>query len=539
MLEQLIFEKSHLRRHLDAPLLEERERYLQYIQTNVNSNKDYLLRLAVHMLRGVELLKLSDNDSSLVSVNAIRKIVEEWGQTGISRSKQTAFSSQSKGKMEASITKWLSYINRLESRLEDSIPVFNTLFRRRYTRKKMLMAPFLEERIEYLLHWEKLGATRNTLKTIAEYELHIIKYLSMERLRVVNIDEIGEASKVWAKEKNVTRRTIEYSPHGERVFFRYAKGWLGFMECLDNKKDTFPFEKMAIEYLDYLVNVRGYSLQTYKSRYLVLKRAFLLLGKQCNVLHEVTPKHIDTIITCLHEEGKMSRRSIAGLTSILRSFFLYAEQKKWCMENISSSIYSPRVYSEENIPYAPQRDNIKQAVQYYNTDEKSAIRNYAILQIFAVYGIRTCELANLQLKDLDWRKELLHLRRAKGCRPQTFPLVRSVGDAILHYLKEIRQNESHSEYVFLCMDAPYRPVSTSAVYKIVSDSLRQQDIVLKHYGAHCLRHGSATLLVNSGFTMKEVSDYLGHQSLDTTRIYAKVDLLSLRKVADMNWEGLL
>lgn len=89
------------------------------------------------------------------------------------------------------------------------------------------------------------------------------------------------------------------------------------------------------------------------------------------------------------------------------------------------------------------------------------------------------------------------------------------------------------------MDAPYRPVSTSAVYKIVSDSLRQQDIVLKHYGAHCLRHGSATLLVNSGFTMKEVSDYLGHQSLDTTRIYAKVDLLSLRKVADMNWEGLL
>lgn len=88
------------------------------------------------------------------------------------------------------------------------------------------MAPFLEERIEYLLHWEKLGATRNTLKTIAEYELHIIKYLSMERLRVVNIDEIREASKVWAKEKNVTRRTIEYSPHGERVFSDMRKaGW--------------------------------------------------------------------------------------------------------------------------------------------------------------------------------------------------------------------------------------------------------------------------------------------------------------------------
>lgn len=537
MFEQLISEKSHLAKHLKAPLLEERVRYLQHIQANVNDDKYYLLRLAVQMLRTVEFLHLKDNDSSLVSVKAIEEFAEEWRRTGLNRSKKPPYSESSKGRLIISAIKWLQYIGRLEPQLEDSI--FNELFRRMYTRRKMLTAPLLKERVEYLQYWKDNGATKNTLRVIAEYELHIIKYLSITHLRVIGSKEIRKASQIWAKEENVTRRTIEYSPNSEMLFVRYANGWLGFMNCLNREKEKYPFEDLAVEYLDYLVHIRGYSTMTTESRYKVLKKAFRLLGKQCRELSQVTPVHIDGIITGLNQEGKISRQSVADLASILRSFFQYAEQKGWCTGNIADSIKAPRIYSEETIPYAPKRENIKLAVQYYNNDKKSAIRNYAILQIFVVYGIRSCELTNLKLEDLDWRKEQLYLKRAKGCRPQIFPLVKSVGDAILRYLKEVRQNVSHSEYVFLCMDAPYRPMSTSAIYKVVSDSLKQQDIALKHYGAHSLRHGSATLLVNSGFTMKEVSEYLGHQSLNSTRIYAKVDLLNLRKVADINWEGLL
>lgn len=539
MFEQLISEKSHLAKHLNAPLFEERVRYLQYIQANVNDTKYYLLCLAVQMLRTVEFLHLKDNDSSLVSVKAIEEFAEEWRRTGLNRSKKPPYGEESKSKLMSSAIKWLKYIGRLEPLIDDSVPLFNGLFRRAYTRRKMVTAPLLKERVEYLQHWKDSGATKNTLRVIAQYELHIIKYLSITHLRIISSGEIRKASQLWAKEENVTRRTIEYSSNSEMLFVRYANGWLEFMNCLNREKEMYPFEDMAVEYLDYLIYTRGYSTATTKGRYKVLKKAFCLLGKQCSELSQVTPMHIDRIITDMNAEGKVSRRSIADLASILRSFFQYAEQKEWCLGNIANSIKTPRIYSEETIPYAPKKENMELAVQYYKNDEKSAIRNYAILQFFVVYGIRTCELTNLKLEDLDWRKELLHLKRAKGCRPQSFPLVRSVGDAILRYLKEVRQNESHSEYVFLCMDAPYRPMSTSAVYKVVSDSLRQQNITLKHYGAHSLRHGSATLLVNSGFTMKEVSEYLGHQSLNSTRIYAKVDLLNLRKVADINWEGLL
>ena len=62
---------------------------------------------------------------------------------------------------------------------------------------------------------------------------------------------------------------------------------------------------------------------------------------------------------------------------------------------------------------------------------------------------------------------------------------------------------------------------------------------IRHRGPHSFRHGCATHLINTGYSLKEIADLLGHMRLDTTRIYAKVDMVSLREVADMNWEELL
>jgi site-specific recombinase XerD len=86
---------------------------------------------------------------------------------------------------------------------------------------------------------------------------------------------------------------------------------------------------------------------------------------------------------------------------------------------------------------------------------------------------------------------------------------------------------------------PYRPLETSTVYQIVSRRLKPLNLNIKHHVPHALRHACATHLINEGITLKEISDHLGHQGLDTTRIYAKVDLISLRKVADFKIGDLL
>lgn len=154
-------------------------------------------------------------------------------------------------------------------------------------------------------------------------------------------------------------------------------------------------------------------------------------------------------------------------------------------------------------------------------------------------AFRCSEVTNLKLKDIDWRNETLHLRRAKNCMPQVLPLLPIVGDAIIRYIKEARFNKSRNEYLFLCKRAPHEQLSTSTIYNLVRDELKGKGLELRHYGPHSLRHTCATRLINTGHSLKEIADLLGHIGLDTTRIYAKVDIKNLRKVADMDWEGLL
>ena len=74
---------------------------------------------------------------------------------------------------------------------------------------------------------------------------------------------------------------------------------------------------------------------------------------------------------------------------------------------------------------------------------------------------------------------------------------------------------------------------------IVSSNLKPLNLKIKHHGPHALRHACATHLLNEGFSLKEISDHLGHQGYETTKVYTKVDLVNLRKVADFDLGDLL
>ena len=223
----------------------------------------------------------------------------------------------------------------------------------------------------------------------------------------------------------------------------------------------------------------------------------------------------------------------------MRDFFKFAEQNNWCREGLAASIYSPRIYMHENIPYAPQWSDIMKIIEIKSTDRPTDIRDCAIIQLIAVYGLRCSEVKNIRLKDIDWYKETIYICRSKSGKSQVFPLMPTIGTAILNYIQNSRQNESKSEYLFLCRDAPYRPLTNGVIYIMVSSCLKSMGVELKHYGPHSIRHGCATRLINEGISLKQIGDQLGHERLDTTRIYAKVDLNNLRKVAQMDWGAVL
>lgn len=187
------------------------------------------------------------------------------------------------------------------------------------------------------------------------------------------------------------------------------------------------------------------------------------------------------------------------------------------------------MFEQEGLPLGPNRDDVQRLVASFSGDSATDLRNRAVILLLAVYGLRSGEVARLRLDDVDWTGEILHVTRPKQRCSQRYPLVAAVGNAILRYLKEARPQTSYRE-LFLSLDSPVRPVSSSSVGAIVHLRLATLGIDVPRRGAHCLRHANARHLLDAGFSLKEIGDHLGHRSASTTRIYAKVDLTGLRQV---------
>jgi site-specific recombinase XerD len=156
--------------------------------------------------------------------------------------------------------------------------------------------------------------------------------------------------------------------------------------------------------------------------------------------------------------------------------------------------------------------------------------------LLATYGLRAGEVKRLLLDDFDWKGELLSVSCSKTRRARIFPLSRPVGDAVLLYIKQMRPRTHHRE-VFVTLHGSIRPLRS--IYSIVGPRLHRLGANIPHHGPHALRHACATHLLAQGFSLKQIGDQLGHQDMDSTRIYAKVDISGLRKVADVDLGGLL
>lgn len=152
--------------------------------------------------------------------------------------------------------------------------------------------------------------------------------------------------------------------------------------------------------------------------------------------------------------------------------------------------------------------------------------------LVARLGLRSIEVARLELDDIDWRAGEIVVR-GKARRVDRLPLPTDVGEALSAYLCQVRPQKPVRQ-VFLALKAPTRAIRAD----LVSDVTRRAcaRVGLSQVGAHRLRHALATELLHRGATLVEVSQVLRHRDLATTAIYAKVDLGTLRQVAQP-WPG--
>ena len=163
-------------------------------------------------------------------------------------------------------------------------------------------------------------------------------------------------------------------------------------------------------------------------------------------------------------------------------------------------------------------------------------RDYAILLLLARLGLRGGEVGTLVLEDIAWENSRIAIR-GKGERVAHLPLPADVGRAIAAYLQKGRPRVSDDRRWFLRVRAPLTGFkSQGSVGTVVEHALQRAKIDSPRKGSHQFRHTLASTMLQKGSSLSEIGEVLRHRSPDTTAIYAKVDLLSLRSVA-LPWPG--
>lgn len=405
------------------------------------------------------------------------------------------------------------------------------------TRDKHKSAPLLRERERYLFHLQQQGFTRERLSTTANLLLQIIRILGLTEMRPITEEEIYKAASQWASD--VDGHVNRGPGMGSLQVFRWcAIHWFTFHGALEAppKKEPPLFEYLA-DFIQFSLQ-RGLASTTTKS-YAERAGYFLVWytargGTQLEHLRSLD-------VACYLDEKAVAgwtAQSRATTCQALRSFFRHAGERGWCPTNIARCIKSPRVPKVEEAPRGPAWRDVKRLIRLTRTDNAADLRALPVILLCAVYGMRAAEVVQLKLEDIDWRNEIITIRRAKRGRIQQFPLQYEVGEAIIRYLQEVRP-PCDVRNVFVTLTRPFRPIRRNFVWVLVGRRMRQHGLQLPHVGPHSLRHACATQLLKKGSSLQQIADFLGHRDIKSVSIYARHDPRMLRNVAQFSLAGLV
>jgi integrase/recombinase XerC len=230
-------------------------------------------------------------------------------------------------------------------------------------------------------------------------------------------------------------------------------------------------------------------------------------------------------------EKEYSKATIARKLATLRSFYKFLVKRNHVSSNPVVTIRTPK--QEKKLPRFLECEEVKRLLTTPPMNTWLGARDRAILETLYSTGIRVSELVALNMDDIDFLGEVVHVR-GKGKKERIAPIGSSALQVIQHYMEyrnKRAQNNGNFDSRVLFVNKHGRRLSTRSVR-------RKMDKYLKMAGLdpaispHTLRHSFATHMLNSGADLRSVQELLGHQSLSTTQVYTHLSTTRLKEVYD-------
>jgi site-specific recombinase XerD len=367
---------------------------------------------------------------------------------------------------------------------------------------------------------------------------HFGAWLEANNIGLDGVDEVTVARYI----DGLKRQYSMSSPRGRRP--NSALGLAHLIEVLRQAGVLKPargvesqssVEAWLADFEYYLDHVAGCAPGS-RGNYLRYARRFLqeVFGDQQIEWSRLTGDRVSEFVR--RQAAKLRPSACGQPVTAIRSLIRFLASKGAVPAGLQGAVPPVRTWRHSALPRTISAHEVERVLGAYDAESKYGLRERAIVLLLARLGLRAGEVIRLRIDDIDWVHGCVLVRAGKTHRERSLPLTQEVGDALATYLRDARPATMCRE-LFLRWRPPFRPLCRSvSICTLVQKLLKRANISVHRPGAHTLRHTLATGMAINGVTFKAIADVLGHGSIASTEIYAKLDLRSLSEVA-MPWPG--
>ncbi len=387
--------------------------------------------------------------------------------------------------------------------------------------------PDLEALAEFL---DRRGYQRSTMVGYLYAAIHLVSRIEVGEIRLAGLTAVRfqEAARKHRRRcrcpglNNLDGSFVAVAAH----LFEVMKERHGLVSA---PAPLTPLERLLGRFDDHLRNERGLAEAT-RGGYIRALRS-PLVARHADADIDVSQWTAGEVRDWVVKRATSSLHGARALGVALRSFLRFLTLRGEPVGHLVAAVPATRCSRLAGLPRALSEEQLSQLMRSIDTSTPIGLRTRAILQCLVELGLRAGEVAALRLADIDWRSGVLRIWPSTGRRCDVLPLISTVGQAVVAYLKRGRPTTA-DEHVFVRHYLPVgEPLRSHDVTMVVKRAFRRAGLVLPSMGAHVLRHTTASRLVRAGVSLKNIADVMRHRDIDTTRIYTKVDWPRLQEVA--------
>ncbi len=305
----------------------------------------------------------------------------------------------------------------------------------------------------------------------------------------------------------------------------------GFTQCFSRgckipeefrvKQDVLPAEYE--QYLNfYRAQVR--SKLTVQGVWRVLSGFDIYLRKSNIYLHKISIKDVDRFLVLYNKN--YSLKTCRMYRSYLRKFLKYLYQEGYINKNLAPLVISPPEFARSKPPKFLRPKEVQKLFNSLDLCDAKGLRTYAAMHLAYYLGLRPKEIRLITLDDISFRQKEVFIQSRKNCSPAHLPLPDGTIKAITAYIVGGRPKSEHRA-LFLQLIPPYKPANVCDIPRYVRECMHENNLGASIYW---LRHSYAQNLLESGASIYEIKEMMGHKSIDSTRKYLSIHINLMREV---------